>query len=235
MGMLTCLLYVLGGTDFHYENIIADGENPVLIDLETLFQPSTPTEEERLGHLSAEIVASKRLWNSVLRTAVLPRWMMGAEYASYDISGLGGFDQQETLFKTARWRHINTDHMLVEPFQSKIQAEANLPGSGGNRLNPDEFVEEFVTGFTQMYLLLSEKREELLALEGRLAVFRQQRVRFVMRATRIYTVLQHKANHPEYLRAGIDKSIAFEVPTRAKLKCVFPAFSRNRAMTMLLP
>src|SRR3712207_8377597 len=35
-GMLLCLFYVLEGTDCHYENIIASGEYPVLIDTETL-------------------------------------------------------------------------------------------------------------------------------------------------------------------------------------------------------
>ena len=35
-GMLLCLFYLLEGTDCHYENIIASGEYPVLIDTETL-------------------------------------------------------------------------------------------------------------------------------------------------------------------------------------------------------
>lgn len=36
IGQLTCLFYVLGSEDMHYENIIACGEYPVAIDLETL-------------------------------------------------------------------------------------------------------------------------------------------------------------------------------------------------------
>src|SRR5262249_2293041 len=40
MGMLLCLAYVLGGSDCHYENIIACGAQPVLVDHETLFQSS---------------------------------------------------------------------------------------------------------------------------------------------------------------------------------------------------
>jgi len=32
-------MYALEGNDFHFENIIAAGEHPMLIDLETLFQP----------------------------------------------------------------------------------------------------------------------------------------------------------------------------------------------------
>jgi lantibiotic modifying enzyme len=34
-GQLLCLLYVLGANDCHNENLIACGEYPVLVDLET--------------------------------------------------------------------------------------------------------------------------------------------------------------------------------------------------------
>ncbi len=40
-GALLYLLYRLRGVDFHAENIVADGENPVLIDCETLLHPDT--------------------------------------------------------------------------------------------------------------------------------------------------------------------------------------------------
>lgn len=36
IGELLCILYTLNSKDFHCENIIADGDSPVLIDLETL-------------------------------------------------------------------------------------------------------------------------------------------------------------------------------------------------------
>src|SRR5581483_7169260 len=38
-GGYLALLYALMATDLHFENLIASGEHPVLIDLETLFQP----------------------------------------------------------------------------------------------------------------------------------------------------------------------------------------------------
>ncbi|HLV97313.1 MAG TPA: type 2 lanthipeptide synthetase LanM family protein [Ktedonobacterales bacterium] len=214
MGMLTCLVYALGGNDFHYENLIAAGEYPVLIDLETLFQPHALSEEERLGQASASIVASKQLWSSVMRTGILPRWSVRGGHAIYDTSGLGGFDQQETALKAARWTQINTDHMTVEPIPDRIKAEANLPMSGGKVLNPDAYLEEFVDGFTRVYTFLSERRDELLAPAGPLAGFREQRVRFLVRSTYIYAALQQKANQPDYLREGIEQSLVFEALAR---------------------
>ncbi|HET9226922.1 MAG TPA: DUF4135 domain-containing protein, partial [Thermoanaerobaculia bacterium] len=38
-GGYMALLYAIGGIDFHHENLIASGEHPVLVDLETLFHP----------------------------------------------------------------------------------------------------------------------------------------------------------------------------------------------------
>ena len=38
-GHLLCLMYVSSSTDFHDENLVACGEFPVPIDLETVFNP----------------------------------------------------------------------------------------------------------------------------------------------------------------------------------------------------
>jgi hypothetical protein len=44
-GGYLALLYALSATDFHFENLIAAGEHPVLIDLEALFHPYFAEEE----------------------------------------------------------------------------------------------------------------------------------------------------------------------------------------------
>lgn len=38
-GALLALLHVLDGTDTHFENLVACGDHPVLVDVETLFHP----------------------------------------------------------------------------------------------------------------------------------------------------------------------------------------------------
>ena len=76
-GMLLCLFYVLEGTDCHYENIIASGEYPVLIDTETLMhhraREIVPEDE------NAQTEAFEQLGHSVLRTGLLPRWELSAD------------------------------------------------------------------------------------------------------------------------------------------------------------
>src|SRR3974390_2841954 len=45
-GMLVCLVYALEGSDCHGENLIAAGDQPVLIDHETLLQPRFEIQSE---------------------------------------------------------------------------------------------------------------------------------------------------------------------------------------------
>ena len=78
-GMLLCVLYVVGATDCHAENIVASDEYPVLIDMETIMQPDPPS----LG-------GDSFTFDSVLRTGLLPRLEChrGTSYLA-DVSGLG--------------------------------------------------------------------------------------------------------------------------------------------------
>ncbi|MFI5335012.1 MAG: DUF4135 domain-containing protein, partial [Chlamydiales bacterium] len=47
-GMLLALLYLFDGTDIHHENLIASGEYPILIDLETFFHSSLAHPDKEL-------------------------------------------------------------------------------------------------------------------------------------------------------------------------------------------
>ena len=69
LGGYLAILYVLGATDFHYENLIAAGEHPVLIDLEALFHP--PLESVQSGH--ADELAWNAVYHSVLGIGLLPQ------------------------------------------------------------------------------------------------------------------------------------------------------------------
>ena len=48
-GALMCLAYVLQGSDCHAENLIAAGEDPVLVDCETLLDPWPRAADRRRG------------------------------------------------------------------------------------------------------------------------------------------------------------------------------------------
>ena len=64
-GGYLAILYALEATDFHFENLIAAGEQPVLIDLETLFHP----RERRSEGAAVEVLAGDIVSASVLQAS----------------------------------------------------------------------------------------------------------------------------------------------------------------------
>ncbi|WP_019503703.1 type 2 lanthipeptide synthetase LanM family protein [Pleurocapsa sp. PCC 7319] len=216
-GMLLCLVYILGGTDCHQENLIASGEHPVLIDIETLLHPRVVNfacTEEQAG---AQFLATQQLIeNSVLKVGLLPQWDFDADkQVAYDVSGLGGIGKQEISVKIPKWRHINTDKMELvhEPgtMAATIPTQTNAPSLNGITVSPDKYVEKIVDGFEQMYQFLMERSTKLLLSDSPLAALAHQRVRFVFRSTQVYVSILAKTLHPNFLRHGIDRSIELDM------------------------
>ncbi len=72
-GVLTALLFGLGSVDIHLENIMACGDRPSLIDIETLISPSY-MEQARTKQLEP---STHNFGPSVMRTGILPVRMYG--------------------------------------------------------------------------------------------------------------------------------------------------------------
>jgi lantibiotic modifying enzyme len=82
-GALLALLHALYAADLHLENVIARGDQPVLVDVETLFHPSLA------AGTGAPDPAARLLSDSVQRTGLLPIAVVD-EHGATDLSGLGG-------------------------------------------------------------------------------------------------------------------------------------------------
>jgi type 2 lantibiotic biosynthesis protein LanM len=207
-GMLLCLFYALEGTDCHYENIIASGEYPVLIDTETLMhhraRAAVPEAE------NAQTEAFERMGHSVLRSGLLPRWELSADRrTAYHISGLGEADEQELPVRAPRWVRINTDRMALEFAFAKLRARGNVPTLDDVPLSLQEHSPQVVEGFRRMYRFLLDHRDALLGADP-LRELAGEQVRFVFRATRVYGLILRKVRHRRYLRDGADRSIQLE-------------------------
>ncbi len=216
-GMLLCLLYVLQGCDCHQENLIASGEHPVLVDLETLLDPRAP-EVDPIKEEGAKSLANQQFFqDSVLRTGLLPRWEFeGDGEKAHEVSGLGG-SGGEIPIQWPKWQNINTDNMALE-YESRIMPpQANLPFLNGITLSPNNYVNELVDGFQQMYQLLSERKEALLKTDSPLSILAHQRVRFLFRPSKVYSHVLSKTLHPKFLGHGVVRSIELDVLSRAFL------------------
>ncbi|MBD2532835.1 type 2 lantipeptide synthetase LanM [Nostoc flagelliforme FACHB-838] len=212
-GMLLCLIHTLEGTDCHSGNLIANGEQPVLVDLETLLHHRNKSMGS--SESDATMLVEKQLAESVLRTWILPQWgIFQNDQLTVDLSGLGGVEEQKVL--TTRIQNINTDAMNVG-YETVVLKEANVPTIRGISLSPDDYLEDLVAGFEQMYRLLFSHQAVLLAPTSPLMILAHQKVRYVFRSTRIYHRILQNSYAPSLLRFGIDRSIALDVLSRAFL------------------
>ncbi|PYQ59767.1 MAG: hypothetical protein DMF53_18285 [Acidobacteria bacterium] len=211
LGGLLAVLYALAATDCHYENLIAAGEHPVVVDLESLFHPQIqrgprpqPTEDLR----PAEDLRSQFALHSVLRVGLLP-FQVGQEddFAGVDISGVAAIDGQPTPEKVIQWRGIGTDEMRVERDRAIMEGGHNRPILEGRPAQVGEFREEMTSGFAAVYRLLADRPDEL---RRRLSPFADDPVRVVLRPTRIYGALLIESFHPDYLGDALDRDRLFD-------------------------
>lgn len=216
-GMLLCLLYALGSDDIHFENVVASGEQPILVDLETLMHPKVAQDNESEPGAEAMIAAGRQLSDSVLGVGLLPSWMITPEGRSIDASGMGGVSEQESPYRGPRWEDINSDQMLLREDYGAILPLPNAATFGGVPISPADCVESIVSGFRALYTFLVENRGSLLAADGPLAPLSGQQVRFILRPTKLYARLLRSALSPAALQDGAVRSIELDILSRPHL------------------
>jgi type 2 lantibiotic biosynthesis protein LanM len=216
-GMILCLVYALKGTDCHRENLIACGEQPVLVDLETLFHHQIWAQEE---NAEAIAIANEKFRNSVMATALLPGAQIinlkETKEKAVDISGLGN-NGEEISVRSLRWENINTDNMAIIEEKIKMSPEKNQPFGEDLDTSLSNYVEELVTGFKGMYRFLRDRKKLLLAPDSPLAAFANQKVRLVLRNTQLYASILQNSLNPKLLRNGIERSIELDILSRGFL------------------
>ncbi|HEX3551803.1 MAG TPA: type 2 lanthipeptide synthetase LanM family protein [Thermoanaerobaculia bacterium] len=201
-GAWLALFYVLEATDFHHENLIAEGEHPVPIDLETLFQPAhAAPAASGPGYLPTA--------HTVLNSGLLPRrFWATAEQAGLDLSGMGAAGGQKMALK--RITGDGTDQMRWAGHETQLPAGPNLPTLRGEPLALWEHGDSVLRGFRATYRRLRQHREELLAPGGPLSHFVGLPVRALLRGTNVYAHLLHVGHHPDYLHNALDRDRLFD-------------------------
>lgn len=206
-GELLALLHVLGANDLHYENLIAHGEHPVPIDLETVMHPLLVVPAgTRVAGLNRDDLAA----HTVLRVGLLPAARVVGDQLDFDISALGGVVDQDTPFQELVWEHVNTDLMARRTRRARIGAQANRPGPDGQPAAPGMMAEALEGGFRAMAQRLQTERASLLAADGPVAGVAAAPGRLVFRTTQFYAQMLQHLRKPEFLREGIDRSLALE-------------------------
>ena len=204
-GALLALLHSLAASDFHHENLVASGDQPVLVDLETLFHPSMPTATG--AEWSETDGAYAALERSAIRVGLLPAVVWGEDGSSIDLSGVGGDRGELMPFKVVNWSGAGTDHMRVVRVQPEFPGSQNRPQLDGADIDPSRHVGGLLAGFRQGYQAIMDRREQFAAL---LDLFAADQTRVVVRPTQVYVTLLQESTHPDVMRDALDRDRIFD-------------------------
>ena len=202
LGAQLALLYVLGATDLHFENIIAAGEHPVIVDLESLLHVGLPqlTGEPYYD----DDPAVQDIARSVARVGLLPAVLATGD-GVLDIGGLGGDAGAPLPFTAVAWADPGTDAMRLIRVQQNSRGGHNKAVLDGTPAEPRDYTEQIRSGFAVGYRALRRHSTELTAPGGPLDRFAGDDLRLVARSTRIYARLIDETTHPRVLRDAADR------------------------------
>ncbi|WP_329361959.1 type 2 lanthipeptide synthetase LanM family protein [Streptomyces sp. NBC_00669] len=233
-GALLALLHSLGGVDFHFENLIAVGDQPVPIDLESLFCADLPRSYGSATLDGDPAVTAYR--ESVGRVGLLPSVVVGADGQAFDAGGMGGDEDAALPYRVVDWTGAGTDAMRLDRVQPVLGSVHNRPRLDGADLDAVRYAGPLLDGYREGYAAIAAGRGELLypgeplptrearasregpassgeplAPDGPLAPFAGDLARVIPRPTHEYATLLAETTHPDVLRDALDRDQVFGV------------------------
>ncbi|MFD7136490.1 type 2 lanthipeptide synthetase LanM family protein [Streptomyces sp. NPDC059894] len=204
-GALLALLYAVDGADMHYENVIASGGQPVLVDAETLLHTGLPHATTAGADPAADALQA-----SVHRTCLLPHLLIG-EHGALDISALGRCEEGTYPSEGLRWEDSGLDTMRVVRGPVVSPAAQNQPLPRGGRLESADHRAALLDGFRTAYAAIAAHGAELVGEDGPLAGRADSPARLIVRSTRLYSTLLEESTHPALLGDALARDAVFAV------------------------
>lgn len=206
-GVLLGILYCFNSVDFHFENIIACGEDPVLVDLETLFHPVIKSKFS-MNENSAFHIARDFIEKSVSQIGLLPTKMKitkNNRVETIDVGALSESKEQNNILKSLVLENLNTDRLCLVYKKLPVNSKKNGPKIMGKILNPKNYIDYLIAGFTAFYKFAQINNKEVLKYT--LENFSDCQIRIILKSTVTYTNLLSIASHPDFMREPVHRVI----------------------------
>lgn len=211
LGQLSSLLYLLGCTDLHHENLIVSKGQLVLIDAETIFDSTLPSDNDDVISRYRPTPLEHSLFRSLLTCGLLPYWShYGALNTPIDISAIGINSPTADTSLSAGWININSDAMRAGQILRPTRRPTTLPISIGSSNPFLLYTNSFVNGFRSQCDLLISLRPFLLSSNGPIDQFYNLQRRALIRATQVYYTLQRQQFLPKSLSSFFEQSLVLE-------------------------
>lgn len=205
-GMLLAVLYALNATDMHCENVIASGDQPVLIDVETILHPDLPIPDSVVADPAAYALAA-----SVQRTGLLPYVTFG-ENGLLDRSGLGGDPGESCPEGMLDWEPPGSARCRLVSRPAPYSGAQNRPRFRDQLTEPARYEADLLEGFRLGYNAIVRDRRDFTRLIER---FTDLETRVIIRPTGGYARLMDETTDPGLLRDGLDLDQALDLLDQA--------------------
>ena len=194
-GAWLALMQCFAVTDMHQENLIAVGDQPVPVDLETTLQTA---EENRSGNDDAKAYEAARevISDSVLAVGLLPAYGRSTDDA---FVAVGGVASDWAAQRKLAWIDVNSDGMRPSIEEEADRPTTNLPHVGGRHASLAEHLDDFVWGFQEYAGYLSRDPVQGDVFDG----FAGLPVRKVVRPTQFYSMLLHRLRDDRHMDDGV--------------------------------
>lgn len=192
-GAWLALFHCFAANDMHQENMIAAGDHPVPIDLETILQAPSEGPKEQDPDDQAFDAAIETIANSVMMVGLLPAY--GRSPDNNNVFAIGGMTADWNSRTIVKWNNINSDEMRPAKSKEVGKSTPNLPHIDGRYAKFGDHIDDFISGFGDYAKFLLQRTRDA-KLGGLFDGFAGVPVRKVIRATRFYyMLLQRLKNH----------------------------------------
>lgn len=202
-GILVFINYILDANDLHVENLIAQGEYPVVIDAETILD-NKKTFQDR----NARMVVSDFVHDSVLYSGLLPHYRFARKGKAINMSAINGRQGEEYPILVPVIKDAGTSHMHYEYEHPVTQKNNNLACIRDQFIDPWNYMEEICMGFRDSYQFVMNHKHQMLAY---INIFENLNVRHLIQDTQRYSMILHTSLNPFFMQNGRDRSLFLSI------------------------
>lgn len=202
VGMYLAIFYVLSTIDIHYENLIAHGEYPYFIDLETIVRGKKGLREIPTIYRS--------LTESVLISNILPLPVNDSYLLDLNFSAI--FTGSSVSKKNCRYvlKEDEKDDWVYEKVAMSVIATKNIPKIAGKEIKPELVEKDLISGFTQTITTLIQNRCEFVSIVNSVPINAIQ-VRQLLRPTMVHSKFLRAGRHPDYTKSIKDNDAIYAI------------------------
>ena len=194
-GHLVALYWLIGGSDLHYENIIAFGSNPVLIDLETLLDKPLAKTGKRSEFRDACEVAARDL---LLKIGIMPA-KKPAIKGEMDVSAFGGPENQSAKVSVEQLVSLGWNNVRFVTDDRPLKQVGSPPIVNGKPAKFSDYWTHFFTGYEDGIEVIRGSSLFHGRLKHILSGAKDVPIRWVPRRTQDYRIAQQQIGHPAAL------------------------------------